>query len=75
VAEGRVVWEVYKTVHGVISCEISDHPLGWEIRCALNDQIYYSRVHTERSAAEAEADERKHDLLAGGWTELTSMPD
>ena len=68
-AEGRLVWEVYKTVHGVISCEISAHPFGWEIRCSLNGEVYYSRVHPERSTLEEEADERKHDLLAGGWTE------
>jgi hypothetical protein len=74
-AEGRVVWEVYKTVHGVISCEINEHPYGWEIRCALNSEFYYSRVHTERSTAEEEAQERRHDMLAAGWLERPPMPD
>ncbi|MGH7339421.1 MAG: hypothetical protein ACREKH_02935 [Candidatus Rokuibacteriota bacterium] len=57
-----------------MSCELNEHPLGWEIGCYLRGEFYYSRVHPARFAAEAEAEERRRELLADGWAERPPAP-
>jgi len=42
--QGRVLWEVWKTGR-IMSCEINEHPLGWEIRCYIGGQFHYSHVY------------------------------
>jgi len=69
-----LLWEVWKTGR-IMSCEVNEHPLGWEIRCYVSGDFHYIHVHPVRFEAETEADEKKRELLALGWTDRPPMPD
>lgn len=58
-----------------MSCEMNEHPLGWEIRCYLLGDFHYSHVQPLRHLAEDEADAKKQELLALGWGDRPPMPD
>ena len=62
------LWEVY-TTDRVMSCEMTPHPLGWEIRSFLNGQFRSGHAFPTRDLAEAEASVRKRLHLDFGWTE------
>lgn len=57
-----------------MSCEMNEHPLGWEIRCYLRGDFHDSHVSRTREEADAEAEAKKQELLALGWTERPPMP-
>lgn len=69
-----VLWELWKAGR-IISCEMNEHPFGWEIRCYVGGEFHYSHVHPVRFAAEEEAEEKKQELIARGWTDRPPMPD
>lgn len=58
-----------------MSCEINEHPLGWEIRCYLRGDFHYSYVLKARQLAEEEAEAKKQELLDLGWTHRPPVPD
>lgn len=68
------MWEVWKTGR-IMTCEVNAHPFGWEVRCYVSGDFHYSRVHPVRFAADEEADEKKRELLAAGWTDRLPMPE
>lgn len=70
----RLLWELWKTGR-IMKCEMNSHPLGWEIRCYLGDRFHDSRVHTLLAAAEDDAEAKKQELIALGWTGRPPMPD
>lgn len=70
----RRVWSVWKTGR-LMECEINEHPLGFELRVYLGFDFHYSHAHPTRELAEAEAEQRKRELLEEGWTDRQSMPD
>jgi hypothetical protein len=64
----RLLWELWKTGR-VMSCEMNEHPLGWEIRCYLRGQFHYSHVHPHPHLARDEAEAKKQELIALWWTD------
>ncbi len=68
------MWELWKTGR-IMSCEMNEHPLGWEIRCYLRGDFHYSRVSRTRDGAEQEAEAKKQELIALGWTGRPPMPE
>jgi hypothetical protein len=42
---------------------------GLELRVYIGGDFHYSRAHPTCELAEAEAEERKRELLAEGWTD------
>jgi hypothetical protein len=67
------LWELWKTGR-FMSCEINDHPLGWEIRCYLRGDLHCSQASWTRELAEGEAEAKKQELLVLGWTDRPPMP-
>jgi hypothetical protein len=59
----------------IMSCEMNEHPLGWEIRCYLRSDFHYSHVSRTREGAEQEAEAKKQELVALGWTDPPPMHD
>jgi hypothetical protein len=49
-------------------CIITNHPLGHELRVYVGGGLRYSRVHRALADAEAEAAERRREVLERGWT-------
>jgi hypothetical protein len=56
-------------------CEVSAHPLGFEIRCYIRGNLFFSRVQPSRALALTEADEQKQTMMADGWLTWPPMPD
>jgi hypothetical protein len=54
---------------------MNEHPLGWEIRCYLRGAFHYSHVFPLRHLAEEEAEAKRQELYALGWTDRPPMPD
>lgn len=69
----KLLWEVWKTGR-IMSCEMNEHPLGWEIRCYLCGEFHYSHVSPVQFAAEEEAEAKKQELIALGWTDRPPTP-
>ena len=61
----RVLWELWKG--RVASCEMNEHPLGWQIRCNVNWEFHYSHVAPLRHLAEEEAAANKRHLVDHEW--------
>ena len=57
-----------------MSCELNEHPLGWEIRCYLRSDFHYTHVSRTRELAEGEAEAKKQELIALGWTDRPPLP-
>ena len=70
----RRVWTVWKAGQ-LTECEINAHPLGFELRLYVGGDFYYSRAFENVEATEAEAVERKRELIAAGWTDRPPMPN
>ncbi len=70
----QLLWELWKPGY-VMSCQINEHPLGWEIRCYLRGNFHYSHVATTRELAEEEAEAQKREVVELGWTNRPVMPD
>jgi hypothetical protein len=68
-----VMWELWKG--RTFSCEINQRPFGWALRCYVSGDFHYSRVHPVRFAAQEEAEEKKQEPIAAGWTDRPPMPD
>ena len=49
-----------------MECEVNAHPLGYEVRL-------YQRG--ELQSAQVNADERKREFMAVGWTDRQAMPE
>lgn len=58
-----------------MEAEVKAHPLGYEVRVYLHGDYLYSHVHPARELAEADANERKRELLAEGRTDRPAMPE
>jgi hypothetical protein len=56
------------------ACEINAHPLGCEVRFYEQGEVLLSRVYETIALAEIEANDRRRELLADGWTEKPHMP-
>jgi hypothetical protein len=67
------LWALWKTGR-LIEAETNEHPLGHELRVYVQGDFHYSHAHATRELAEAEADERKRELLAEGWTDRPPTP-
>ena len=61
----RLLWELWK-VGRVMSCEMNEHPLGWEIRCYVGGNFHYSHVSPLRHLAKEEAEAKKQQLVDRG---------
>ncbi len=72
--QAKLLWELWKTGR-IISCELNEHPLGWEIRCYLRGDFHYSHVSRTRELADGEAEAKKQELVALGWTNRPLVPD
>ena len=70
----RLLWELWKAGR-VMSCEMNEHPLGWEIRCYLRGDFHYSNVQRSQHLAEAEAAAKRKEFVDLGWTERPPAPD
>ncbi len=70
----RLLWEVWKSGR-IMSCEMNEHPLGWEIRYYVRGDFQSSQVFEGVARAETEAHDRKQELFTLGWTDRPSMPD
>jgi hypothetical protein len=68
----RRMWVVQKDSY-VMECEVNRHPLGHELRVYLRKDLHYSRVHRSLDDAEAEAEERKGEMLTRGWKDVRSV--
>ncbi len=62
----RRVWRLSKADR-VVECEFSQHVSGYELRVYLGSELFYRRVDTLLTAAEAQAANLKRALLADGW--------
>lgn len=69
----KLLWELWKAGL-VMSCEINEHPHGWEIRCYVGGEFHYSQVHAHPHLARDEAEMKKHELLERGWADRPPMP-
>lgn len=69
----RPMWSVWKTGR-LMDAEITEHRNGYELRIYIQGDSHYSRVHTSRELAEADAVERERELLAEGWIERPLIP-
>lgn len=56
-----------------MECDVSAHASGFEIRFTYCGELYHSHVHVNRSQADREADEKRRELIALGWTENQSQ--
>jgi hypothetical protein len=45
-----------------MSCEMNEHPFGWEIRCYLRGDFHYSHVSRTRELAEQDAQTKRREL-------------
>jgi hypothetical protein len=68
------VWELWKTGR-IMSCEINEHPLGWEIRSYVGAEFRHSRVSGTRAEALEEAERQRRDMIELGWTGRPPMPE
>jgi hypothetical protein len=67
------MWVLWKS--GVLQdCEINGHPLGCEVRFYEEGDLLLSRVFETLALAEIEANDRRRELLADGWSERPPMP-
>jgi hypothetical protein len=69
-----LLWELWKSGR-IMSCEMNEHSLGWEVRCYLRGDFHYSHVSRTRGLAEQEAEAKRQELTALGWTDRPPMPD
>jgi len=51
------------------TCELHEHPLGWELRASIGGDDRLTQVHRDRVAALAHAEELRRRLVKRGWTE------
>ncbi len=70
----RLLWEVWKSGR-IMSCEMNEHPLGWEIRYYVRGDFQSSQVFEGVARAETEAHDHKQELFTLGWTDRPRMPD
>lgn len=70
----RRVWALWKGGR-LMECEINAHPLGHEVRVYVQGDFHYSRALTTIELADAEAEDRRRELLAEGWTDRPPIPD
>jgi hypothetical protein len=70
----RVAWELWKAGK-VMRCEMNPHPLGHELRLYVADEFQSSQVFPTIGDAEGDADDRKREFLAAGWSVRRPMPD
>lgn len=65
------LWSVWKTGR-LMECEINAHPLGHEVRVYLQGDFHWSRALPTLEDAVREAENRRRELLAEGWTDRPS---
>ena len=70
----RVVWELWK-VGKTMRAELNPHPLGHEVRLYIADEFQSSQVLPTIEEAEREAEGRRQEFLAAGWSTRPPMPD
>jgi hypothetical protein len=56
------------------SCEINQHPMGFEVRYYQGTDFVSARIHGTLAAANEDAADRKAELLRELWTETPPMP-
>ena len=54
----RLLWELWKSGR-IMSCELNEHPQGWEIRYYVRSDFQSSQVFEGVARAETEAHDRK----------------
>ena len=59
----------------VTGCVTTGSKTARSVRFYYQGDVYFSRVHPTRELAETEANERRGELLAEGWTERPAMPE
>ena len=75
----RKPWSLWKAGR-LMECEINalrdsaGEPLGHEIRVYVQGDFQDSRAHPAIDLAEAEAEERRRELVAAGWAERPPLP-
>jgi hypothetical protein len=62
-----LMWEVRKGVR-VARCELWRHPIGWELRCDVDNETRQTAVQRLRDKAEDLAEDWKQAFEAKGWS-------
>lgn len=61
-----VVWECRKGTR-IARCELWRHPLGWEVRCDVDDETRQTAVQRRRETAEDQAHDWQRAFFGKGW--------
>lgn len=61
-----VLWEARKGSRGA-RCELWAHPLGWEVRCAVDGDVRQTAVQRRRETAEDQAQDWLQAFKGRGW--------
>ncbi|AMY10665.1 hypothetical protein LuPra_03904 [Luteitalea pratensis] len=62
-----VMWELRKGSR-VARCELWRHPLGWELRCAVDNKVRQTAVQRRPETAEDLAHDWQHAFAGKGWS-------
>jgi hypothetical protein len=68
-----LLWELWKPGY-VMSCEMNEHPLGWELRCYMRGDFHHSQILPSPDLAREEAEAKMQEFVGLGWTRRPTIP-